>query len=127
MPTCNFEHAVKVLDTTAETQFVWIASNMVILRPGLEEWVSRHSLSFCVHSTSSDWPCTIDDLLRGLCARRLEESLAWPADEARSTRLSDRVRTLGETQDDTLVRSDPWVSHFARRSLTGLLRSYSAG
>ena len=108
----NFEHAVKVLDTTAETQFVWIASNMVIVRPGLEEWVSRHSLSFCVHSTCSDWPCTIDDLLRGLCARRLEESLAWPADEARSTRLSDRVRTLGETQDDTLVRSDPWVSHF---------------
>ena len=50
----NFEHAVKVLDTTAETLFVWIASNMVILRPGLEEWVSRHSLSFCVHSTCSD-------------------------------------------------------------------------
>jgi hypothetical protein len=108
----NFEHAIEVLTTAAETRFVLLASNMVIVRRGLEEWVARHSLSFCVHSVCNDWPCTIEDLLRGVCAHRLEESLAWPDDEAGSTRLSNRVRALGETQDDTLVRSDPWVSHF---------------
>ena len=75
----NFEHGVKVLTTAADTRFVFLASNMVILRPGLEEWVSRHSLSFCVHSICTDWPCTAEELLGGVCARRLEERQAWPA------------------------------------------------
>jgi len=75
----NFEHGVKVLTTAVDTRFVFLASNMVILRPGLEEWVSRHSLSFCVHSICTDWPCTAEELLGGVCARRLEERQAWPA------------------------------------------------
>ena len=75
----NVDHGVKVLTTAADTRFVFLASNMVILRPGLEEWVSRHSLSFCVHSICTDWPCTAEELLDGVCARRLEARLAWPA------------------------------------------------
>jgi len=108
----NFAHALKVLSTEDATRFVWLASNMVLVRPGLEAWVARHPLSFCVHVLCSDWPCTPDELLSGSCTSRLEERLAWPEADGHSTPLSDRIRTLAATQDDALVRADPWASHF---------------
>lgn len=108
----NFAHAVEVLPTDSATRFVWLASNMVLVRPGLEAWVARHPLSFCVHSTCSDWTCTPDELLRDQCTRRIEERLAWPESNGHSTPLSDRMRTLAATKNDTLVRTDPWVRHF---------------
>jgi len=108
----NFDHAVKVLPTDSATRFVWLASNMVLVRPGLEAWVVRHPLSFCVHSTCSDWTCTNDELLRGQCPRRIAERLAWPERDGQTTPLSIRMRTLAETGNDTLVRADPWVSHY---------------
>jgi hypothetical protein len=110
----NFDYALKVIPTNSETRFVWLSSNTVIVRPGLEAWVLRHPLSFCVHSTCSDWTCTNEELLRGSCKSRIEERLAWPAEETRSTPLSTRIRTLAATQDDALVRNDTWLSHFVR-------------
>ena len=126
----NFAHALKVLRTTDATRFVWLASNMVLVRPGLEAWVARHPLSFCVHSTCSDWPCTSDEMLSGSCTIRVAERLAWPADDGQSTPLSDRIRTLAATQDDALVRADPWVSHFVDHlgaHPNGLFESRPAG
>ena len=108
----NFEHALRVLRTDDATRFVWLASNMVLVRPGLEAWVVRHPLSFCVHSTCSDWPCTADEMLSGSCTSRVAERLAWPEADWQSTALSSRIRTLAATRDDAIVRADPWVSHF---------------
>lgn len=109
----NFEHALKVMSTEDTTRFVWLASNMVLVRPGLEAWVLRHPLSFCVHIACSDWPCTNDELLSGSCMSRIKERLAWPdPHDGQATPLSDRIRALAATQDDALVREDPWVSHY---------------
>ena len=108
----NFAHALKVMTTTDATRFVWLASNMVLVRPGLEAWVHRHPLSFCVHVLCSHWPCTPDELLSGSCPSRIEERLAWPERDGLATPLSNRIRAMAAMRDDALVRADSWVSHY---------------
>lgn len=108
----NFDHALEVTHTNSETRFVWLSSNTILVRPGLEAWVLRHPISFCVHSTCADWPCTNEELLSGSCPSRIEQRLGWPVDETRSTPLSTRIHTLAANKDDALVRDDPWLSHF---------------
>ena len=41
-------------DGSAHVQFVLMSTNTALFRPGLEEWVTRHSLSFCVSDTCAD-------------------------------------------------------------------------
>lgn len=108
----NVEHAVRVLLTTADTRFVFLASNMLIGRPGLEEWVAHHPLAFCVHNDCTDVPCTEADVLRRDCASRLAAELSWPAARNETTALSRAMRSLAAARNDARVRTDPWVSRF---------------
>ena len=38
-------------------RFVLMAQNAVLFRHGLQEWVSRHALSFCIHDRCTDLGC----------------------------------------------------------------------
>jgi len=42
-------------DKSGELRFVLMAANQVLFRPGLEDWVRRHSMSFCIAHWCSDF------------------------------------------------------------------------
>ena len=92
-------------------RFVLMAGNSVVFRPGLEAWVSSHSLSFCSFSAE----CTDVDLLHGATAMRARlRALEW-RESPRGGPVSPlvaRVRQDAALGNDSVVVADPYFRSF---------------
>ena len=92
-----------------DVKFVLMASNSALFRPGLEEWVSRHSMSFCIGNECSDlehkgvgYSWTMEGW-RPLLAQH-----AWS--QQPPSELYLRQRALAASGNDSVVASDGWVA-----------------
>lgn len=105
-------------------RFVILSQNVVLFRHGLEDWVSRHQLSFCLSDACSDVGCRMcshyQHTLPGL--RQHLAQLAWRThSQGLESPLVGWMRNATAARDDRYVlRRSRWQAAFYRwmRSVT---------
>lgn len=99
------------------TSLVFLSSNTVLLRPGLEAWVAQHSVAFCIGNRCTDIDAPERQSAKAKAAtstqvglerwRELIRPLSWNGNHgSSSTRRDARLR------NDSSVTAKPFVSHF---------------
>ena len=105
-------------------RFVLMATNQALFRPGLEQWVQEHSLSFCITNMCTDIG---DSSLFAVNGHGLErwrqqvDRLSWRGEPQQSA-LYRSVQTAARASADTIIVNDSWAHLFA-----ALLRHGGAG
>jgi len=104
-----------------DLRFVFMASNQILFRPGLEVWVASQQLSFCIANMCTDFgwehgPYSNQSLLPGQKPWRAPlDALSWRVEPP--SPLYRELKRLRHSEEDGAVARDSWV-----RGWTGLLR-----
>ena len=103
-----------------DVRFVFMSTNTVLFRPGLEEWVNTHSMSFCVGDSCTD--LTMDGHT-GQRAQTSASGSAWKNWRARVSKLAwtpsaplyRLQRAAASSRDDSAITSRvEWGSFFVQ-------------
>ena len=105
-----------------DVKFVFMASNSVLFRPGLESWVLRHSMSFCILNECSDFrrdlgPDSNAWDMRNWRTLLNNEHFFWSAQPPSKLYLRQQQRAV--LLDDSTVAVDAWVAEWVALMRSG--------